>query len=132
MTLEEAIQHCDEIVRDLTWFCNSPSKYIEQRRHESAVKLNQLASWLRELKERRKIESQQRWIPVTERLPEKPEGYPHCEIRRCYYLVSLQSGCVKTLGYEFDRDEWQVTGSPVVAWMPLPEPYKAERRTDDR
>lgn len=48
--LDEAIRHCDEIVRDITWFCNSPSKYIEQRRHESAVKLRQLASWLRELK----------------------------------------------------------------------------------
>ena len=48
--LDEAIRHCDEIVQDITWFCNSPSKYIEQIRHESAVKLRQLASWLRELK----------------------------------------------------------------------------------
>ena len=48
--LDEAIRHCDEIVQDITWFCNSPSKYIEQRRHESAVKLRQLTSWLRELK----------------------------------------------------------------------------------
>lgn len=60
------------------------------------------------------------WISVTEHLPKKPEGYPKCEIRRTYYLVALKSGCVKTLGYEFDRDEWQITGSPVVAWMPLP------------
>ena len=67
---------------------------------------------------------QPRWISVTERLPEKPEGYPKCEIRRTYYLVTLESGCVKTLGYEFDRDEWQITGSSVVAWMDLPEPYK--------
>lgn len=66
------------------------------------------------------------WILVTERLPKKPEGYPKCEIRRTYYLVALKSGCVETLGYEFDRDEWQVTGSPVVAWMPLPEPPKEE------
>lgn len=48
--LDEAIRRCDEIVRDITWFCNSPSKYIEQRRHESTVKLRQLASWLKELK----------------------------------------------------------------------------------
>lgn len=63
------------------------------------------------------------WIPVSKRLPEKPKNYPYCEIRRTYYLVSLESGCVKTLGYEFDRDEWQITGSPVVAWMPLPMPW---------
>lgn len=68
-------------------------------------------------------QAEPKWIPVTERLPEKPEGYPKCEIRRTYYLVSLKSGCVKALGYEFDRDEWQITGSPVVAWMPLPEPF---------
>lgn len=66
---------------------------------------------------------QTRWIPVSERLPEKPDNYPYCGIYRIYFLVSLASGCVKTLGYEFDRDEWQVTGSPVIAWMPLPEPY---------
>lgn len=68
--------------------------------------------------------AKRRWIPVTERLPEKPDGYPNCEIRRCYYMVSLESGCVKTLGFEFDRNEWHTSGSPVAAWMPLPEPYK--------
>ena len=67
------------------------------------------------------------WIPCSERLPEKPENYPSCETRRKWYLVSLESGCVETIGYEFDRDEWQITGSPVIAWMPLPEPYKGEK-----
>lgn len=65
------------------------------------------------------------WIPVSEKLPEKPDNYPYCGIHRTYFLVSLASGCVETLGYEFDRDKWQVTGSPVVAWMPLPESYEA-------
>ena len=69
-----------------------------------------------------------KWIPVTERLPKKPKNYPKCEIRRAYFLVALESGCVKSLGYEFDRDEWQITGSPVVAWMPLPEPPKEGKR----
>ena len=63
------------------------------------------------------------WIPCSERLPKKPKNYPHCEFRRTWFLVSLESGCVKSLAYEFDRDEWQVTGSPVLAWMPLPKPY---------
>ena len=64
------------------------------------------------------------WIPVDDRLPEKPEGYPNCEIRRTYFLVSLESGCVKSLGFEFDRNEWHDVGSPVVAWMPLPKPFE--------
>jgi len=72
---------------------------------------------------------EQRWIPVTEP-PKKPDNYPKCEIRKTYYLVSLESGCVESLGYDFDRDEWMITGSPVVAWMPLPEPYQ-ERGKDE-
>ena len=30
----------------------------------------------------------------------------------------------ESLAYDFDRDAWQITGSPVLAWMPLPEPWK--------
>ena len=71
------------------------------------------------------------WIPCSERLPSKPKNYPHCEIRRTYYLVSLESGCVETLGYEFDRDEWQYTASRVLAWMPLPEPWKGADDEDN-
>lgn len=70
------------------------------------------------------VPSAQKWIPCSERLPEKPKNYPHCEIRRTWFLVSLESGCVESLAYDFDRDEWQVTGSTVLAWMPLPKPYK--------
>lgn len=73
-----------------------------------------------------KVLEKTQWIPVTERLPKKPDNYPKCEIRRTYYLVSLESGCVESLGYDFDRDEWMITGSPVVAWMPLPAPWKGK------
>lgn len=62
------------------------------------------------------------WISVKDRLPKKPND--HTEIRRCYFLVSLESGCVETLGFDFDRNEWHITGSPVLAWRPLPGPYK--------
>ena len=74
--------------------------------------------------------STQQWILCSERLPEKPKNYPHCEICRTWFLVSLKSGCVKSLAYEFDRDEWQVTGSPVLAWMPLPQPWKEGKDAD--
>lgn len=76
------------------------------------------------------LPSAQQWIPCNERLPKKPKNYPHCEIRRTYFLVSLESGCVQSLAYEFDRDEWQITASPVIAWMPLPEPWKGEEDED--
>lgn len=77
------------------------------------------------------VEPKQRWIPVTEGLPKRPENWPHCELRRCYFLVALESGCVKSLGFEFATMEWHPVGSPVTHWMPLPEPPKKERKEAD-
>lgn len=70
------------------------------------------------------VEPRQRWIPVTEGLPKRPKNWPRCELRRCYFLVALESGCVKSLGFEFATMEWHTVGSPVTHWMPLPEPPK--------
>lgn len=77
------------------------------------------------------VEPKQRWIPVTEGLPKRPENWPSCELRRCYFLVALESGCVKSLGFEFATMEWHLVGSPVTHWMPLPEPPKKERKEAD-
>ena len=76
------------------------------------------------------MRGQERWISVKDEMPEKPEGYPHSEIRRSYFLVALKSGCVESLGFEFDRMQWQHTGSPVTHWMPLPEPPKEVKQDD--
>ena len=70
------------------------------------------------------VEPKRKWIPVTEGLPKRPENWPRCEIRRCYFLVALESGCVKSLGFEFATMEWHPVGSPVTHWTPLPEPPK--------
>ena len=65
----------------------------------------------------------QKWIPVSERLPDK-DGI---------YLVQFKSGSLYTCryceGWNCNRDH--ITGNvnrclelfTVVAWMPLPEPY---------
>lgn len=65
-----------------------------------------------------------RWIPVEERLPEKPNENPLLE----RYLVSVKNtDCVIRAfwnGASF-TDGWEKLD--VLAWMPLPEPYKEEK-----
>ena len=72
------------------------------------------------------------WIPVTERLPEMPEQWWD----RQEYLVCYKNGLLAMLGW---YDGWNCRGEEkggivivnreyemhdVVAWMPLPKPYK--------
>ena len=58
-----------------------------------------------------------RWIPVSERLPEN-DGQ---------YLVAYdrEDEILENISY-FDRHGFWIGN--VVAWMPLPEPYKADMR----
>ena len=61
------------------------------------------------------------WIPCSEKLPEETG----------YYLVSDMYGSVYATGFDnkdgfgyYDDDGYFVEKEAVVAWMPLPEPYK--------
>ena len=71
-----------------------------------------------------------RWIPCSERLPEIPFG--------CFVTVEEddRNGEPQNVLYSepvgYDGETWnRADGEPipfeVIAWMPLPEPYKAER-----
>lgn len=71
---------------------------------------------------------QTRWIPCSERLPKENEYVDHV---RKYYLVQNEYGDMFVASY-VKKDYWEeiyhigpVTDK-IVAWMPLPEPYKAE------
>ena len=67
------------------------------------------------------------WIPVSERLPEV--GRSVLFSRRS---MDTREGCLQA-----DDKWWQyrwneiLNANQVTAWMPLPEPYRAERRTDE-
>ena len=73
------------------------------------------------------IEPEQRWIPCSERVPE--------QVNKSYWVCTdtgYQCQCRWTnnlYGFgESDEWEWKIFDIPqytkVIAWMPLPEPYK--------
>lgn len=81
----------------------------------------------------------QRWIPCSERLPETDGDYllfgKVCEDEEEYQFIgSYDSGCEQFGIWEeqFDRTTLGCLGSEffeyssVVAWMPLPKPYKQD------
>lgn len=64
----------------------------------------------------------QQWIPVSERLPEK-EGYYLLTVES---LIAEAGSVVISRPYNGRGGFCDVYWNNVVAWMPLPEPYKEE------
>lgn len=78
-----------------------------------------------------KIPTAQQWIPCSERLPEHPENDD-------YYLVTIQcehydgwddyvTGFAEWTKHGWDELSCYIGQIKVVAWMPLPEPWKGEK-----
>ena len=76
------------------------------------------------------VQPVQRWIPCSERLPEKDGEYictmQDGQVQECGFVPTAQKGLIpgwstcEADGYKFLRHE------DVIAWMPLPEPYEEE------
>lgn len=69
------------------------------------------------------IDPQLKWIPVAERLPEIPKGFEE-------YIVMIKGATLPTALF-WDGKRWydineEKTLYPVIAWMPLPDPYMEE------
>lgn len=56
-----------------------------------------------------------KWIPVEERLPEV----------HWFYTVCFDDGFITTVEFDGDWILW-ADATEVVAWMPLPKPYRKE------
>lgn len=63
------------------------------------------------------MQPQQRWIPVSERLPNKNDVY--------LVIMNVLGKPIRDIdGFTTSRG-WEVYGNnEVIAWIPLPEPYK--------
>lgn len=74
-------------------------------------------------------ESKTEWIPVSECLPEEKENPITMDFYE--YPCTVKFGDVYDVRYyKFGRGKWWhgagTIDKEVIAWMPLPEPYKAE------
>jgi len=134
MTLEEAIKHAEYIVNNRKYAISVCG---------SVKDCEQIAEWLRELQERRK-QPEQRWIPVSERLPEEHESmfarfYGSERWNRSMWLrqsdrvivtSELADGTRITETATTRDGEWKpdhtILKREIVAWMPMPKPYKGE------
>ena len=83
-----------------------------------------------------------KWIPVSERLPET-DGQYLCQVGYirtvCFEVLRFSNDLYSVDEYDFEKckgknacgfyeydSEWGHFAVDVVAWMPLPEPYKEE------
>ena len=71
---------------------------------------------------------EQRWIPVSEQLPDEPKENPIFEGKKIeLYLVTVKGTDYPFRAFwngKFFTDGW--SKADVTAWMPLPEPYRGE------
>lgn len=125
MTLDEAIRHCEEVVDRCAVTDGDLKCEMEHR---------QLAEWLKELKQRR---AEQRWIPVSERMPEDEyvliSKIPS-KISGSKWSVAI---AIRTADLRSRKIQWRDSGfgviqdNKVLAWMPLPGPYKERKNETD-
>lgn len=89
----------------------------------------EMCSWRESLEERGCdfFDYGNKWIPVSERLPKESEYVGNvCK----YYLIQDEYGDMHVAHY--NKIGWipihslKALGDEVMAWMPLPQPYKAE------
>ena len=64
------------------------------------------------------------WIPCSERLPKRDGTYQIQE-----FIATINDGeqvYASRASYDFESHKWIYHNGEVVAWMPLPEPYREE------
>ena len=125
MTIDEAIRHCVEVAEENETVANTRTfedGYTKEHR--------QLAEWLKELK---RLREQTEWISCSKRIPEKSGVYIVTEKE---YSVDDRERTGRfnliTEPVEFYDGKWKrASFYEVMAWKPLPKPYKEESEGEE-
>lgn len=127
--LTEAIAHCHEKAEEIRKANEEMPNgcKLSEDLCECASEHEQLASWLEELKERREAD---RWIPVSEKLPDEYGNY--------LVFTSDNDIDIGTFNPRFD-DSWSLCdangfywarqkGIKITHWKPLPKAPESEEQ----
>ena len=122
MDLDTAIKYYSNLADDCRRKA-SPERNDYMDLKDLAAERGQLADWLNELKilreKVRTLLEKDKWIPVTERLPEKEGCYLvtiKCDHERIYSKTAWYPG-----------DGW-LARKDIIAWRLTPEPYTEEEK----
>lgn len=133
LDLESTIKHCEEMAEKNEEMCRVEEimglglQNTEMMKYARTHK--QLGEWLIELK---KLREQTRWVPCSERLPKENEYVGDvCK----YYLIQDEYGDMyvahlSSVGW-IPINSLKAISDEVLAWRPLPKPYKAEMESEE-
>ena len=128
---------CDDVCEWFEQYVDIATDIVELRFSDGTVKRAKRGLYMRDIeKSIRKMlidqianekKQEPKWIPVSERVPEDGEEV------LCF--LGSEEMAVLFLRNDWGQDEWvdvrfATESYDVVAWMPLPEPYKAESEVE--
>lgn len=95
----------EEIQEDIRTLTRVPSEFIHAKLDELAEEIGELAK--------------PKWIPCSEKMPED-----NTDVIVCFYSGTVTE--MRYWGNGIFQGIYEHTAKTIVAWMPLPEPYKGE------
>ena len=132
MTLDEIIEGLKFTVEMFLFNPTTGETYTEPRNDMDKTTIDACKGAI-------KLLEQTRWIPVSEKLPESDGDYflfgKMVEDDTENIFIGMYDACAEKFGYwedYYDRntlgflDSELIEYNKVIAWMPLPQPYKVE------